>query len=80
MRGQVCNLQLLLGLVSAVPLGSDSCGTLDHSLFSQFLGLPKPGGPSPHIYIPRDRETMAVAMEMSIGWSYPWKYICLSAA
>jgi hypothetical protein len=50
--GQVCNLFLLLGLASAIPLGSESRGTQDHILLFQFLRLPQPGGPGPHIYIP----------------------------
>jgi hypothetical protein len=56
-RGRVCNLLLLLVLASAVPLGPESCGTQDHMLvlLSQFLRLPQPGGPGPHIYIPRNR-------------------------
>jgi hypothetical protein len=48
-RRRVCNLLLLLVLVSAVPLGSESHGTQDHILLSQFLRLPQPGGPGPHI-------------------------------
>jgi hypothetical protein len=55
MRGQVCNLLLLLVLASAVPLWSESHRTQDHILLSQFLRLPQPGGPGPHIYIPRNR-------------------------
>jgi hypothetical protein len=52
-RGRVCNLLLLLVLASAVPLGSESRGTQDHILLSQFLRLPQPGGPGPRIYIPQ---------------------------
>jgi hypothetical protein len=52
MRGRVCNLLLLLVLASAVLLGSDTRGTQDHILLSQFLRLPQPGGPGPRIYIP----------------------------
>jgi hypothetical protein len=54
-RGQVCNLLLLLVLASAVPLGSESRGTQDHILLSQFLRLPQPGGPGPRIYIPQEQ-------------------------
>jgi hypothetical protein len=36
-RGQVCNLLLLPGLASAVPLGSESRGTQDHILLSPDL-------------------------------------------
>jgi hypothetical protein len=51
-RGWVCNLLLLLGLTSAAPLGSESCGTQDHNLLSQFLRLPKHGGPgSPYLIL-----------------------------
>jgi hypothetical protein len=55
MRGLVCNLLLLLGLASSVPLGSHSLGTQDHILLSQFLRLPEPGGPGPRIYIPQEQ-------------------------
>jgi hypothetical protein len=48
-RGWV--VQLLLGLASAVTLGSKSSRIDDHILLSH-LGLPQPGGPGPHIYIP----------------------------
>jgi hypothetical protein len=34
-------------LASAVPLESESRGTQDHILLSQFLRLPQPGGPGP---------------------------------
>jgi hypothetical protein len=39
-RGWVCNLLFLLVLTSAVTLGSESRGTQDHILLSQFLRLP----------------------------------------
>jgi hypothetical protein len=55
MRGWVCNLLLLLVLASAVPLRSESCGIQDHILLSQFLRLPQPEGPGPHIYIPQEQ-------------------------
>jgi hypothetical protein len=54
-RGRVCNLLLVMVLASAVPLGSESHGTQDHILLSQFLRLPQPGGPSPRIYIPQEQ-------------------------
>jgi hypothetical protein len=51
MRGRVCNLLLLLVLASAVLLGSESCGTQDHILLSEFLRLPQPGGSgTPYLY------------------------------
>jgi hypothetical protein len=49
----VCRLQLLLGLASAVILRSESRETHDHILISESR-LPQPGGPGPHIYIPRE--------------------------
>jgi hypothetical protein len=55
MRGQVCNLLLLLGLASAVPLRSESHLTQDHTLLTQFLRLPQPVGPGPRIYIPQEQ-------------------------
>jgi hypothetical protein len=39
-RGWVCHLQWLLGLVSAVILLSESCGTRDHILLSQIRDFP----------------------------------------
>jgi hypothetical protein len=30
--------------------------TQDHILSSQFLRLPQPGGPGPHIYIPQEQD------------------------
>jgi hypothetical protein len=54
-RGRVCNLLLMLGLASAVPLGSESRRTQYHTLFSQFLRLPQPEGPGPRIYIPQEQ-------------------------
>jgi hypothetical protein len=53
-RELVCNLLFLLVLASAVPLGSESRGTEDHT-FPQFLSLPQPGGPGPRIYIPQEQ-------------------------
>jgi hypothetical protein len=50
-RGWVCNLLLLLVLASAVSLGSESRGTQNYILLSQFLRLSQPGGPGPRIYI-----------------------------
>jgi hypothetical protein len=55
-RGRICNLLLLLLLdPRPVPLGSESRGTQDHILLSQFLRLPQPGRPGPHIYIPQEQ-------------------------
>jgi hypothetical protein len=56
-RGRVCNLLLLLVLANTVRLGSESHGTQDHILLSQFLRLCQPGGAGPRIYIPQDRVT-----------------------
>jgi hypothetical protein len=53
-RGRVCNLLLLQGLASAIPLGSESCGTRDHILLSQFMRLLQPGWPGPCVYIPQE--------------------------
>jgi hypothetical protein len=39
-RGQVCLLYMLLALASAVLLGSESLGTRDHILLSQFWDFP----------------------------------------
>jgi hypothetical protein len=49
--GRVCNLLLLLVLSSAVPLGSESRGTQDHTLLSQSLRLPPTWrARSPYLY------------------------------
>jgi hypothetical protein len=56
MRGWVCRLQLLLAVSSAVILGSESRGTRDHILMSPTRDSPKPGGPGPCIYIPRQQD------------------------
>jgi hypothetical protein len=53
-RGQVCRLQLLLGLASAVILESESRGTHDHILFSDSRLL-QSGGRVPLIYIPKEQ-------------------------
>jgi hypothetical protein len=50
-KGLVCNLLLLLGLASAVPLGSESRWTEHHNLLSQFFTLSQPGGLGSCIYI-----------------------------
>jgi hypothetical protein len=52
-RGWVCNLLLLLCLASSVPLGSESRGTRDHILLTQFIRLLQPGGTGSPIYIPQ---------------------------
>jgi hypothetical protein len=55
-RGQICSLQLLLNLASAVFLGSQSLETHDHILLSQFSGpSPQPGGQVPVFISPRNR-------------------------
>jgi hypothetical protein len=54
-RGQVCNLVLLQGLVSAVHLWSESHGTQDHILLSQFSRLLQRGGSGSRIYIPQEQ-------------------------
>jgi hypothetical protein len=52
-RGRVCNLLLLWVLASAVLLGSESRGTQDHILLSQFLRLPNLEGQVPVFISPR---------------------------
>jgi hypothetical protein len=54
-RRQVCNLLLLLGLASAVPLWSESRWTQDHISMSQFLRLTQPGGLGPRTYVPQEQ-------------------------
>jgi hypothetical protein len=48
-RGWVCRLQLLLALVSAVILGSESCGTHDHLLLFQIRDSPSTWSAGPRI-------------------------------
>jgi hypothetical protein len=64
-RGRVCNLQLLL--VSP----AQSCGTQDHILSSQFLRLPKPGGPGSHIYIPQEQS----GPDIPLGTGFPFHHL-----
>jgi hypothetical protein len=52
-RGRVCNLQLLLGLASAVVLGSEFCATHDQIL-SQIWDSPNPEGQVPVFISPRN--------------------------
>jgi hypothetical protein len=54
-RGRVCIFQFLLGIESAVLLRSQSRGTHEHILLSQFLRLPQPGGPGSCIYFPQEQ-------------------------
>jgi hypothetical protein len=54
-RGWVCRLQLLLVLVSAVILRSDSHGTLDHNLLSQTGDSPNLEGQVPEFILARNR-------------------------
>jgi hypothetical protein len=61
------NFLLLLVLASAVPLRSESRGTQDHILFSQFLRHPQPGGPG-HIYIPQEQG----GPDISLGTGFPF--------
>jgi hypothetical protein len=67
-RGRVYNLLLLLVLASAALLGSKFRRTQDHILLSQFLRLLQPGGPGPHIYIPRALGSLYVASYDSQGY------------
>jgi hypothetical protein len=55
LREQVCCLQLLLVLDSAVILGSESRGTCDHILLSQIRGSHNLDGQVPVFIIPRNR-------------------------
>jgi hypothetical protein len=52
-KGRVCSFQLLLAIASAVFV-SESSGTHDHILLSQFLKLSKPGGQGSCVYFPQD--------------------------
>jgi hypothetical protein len=54
-RERVCRLQLLLILASSVIRGSQSRVTRDHILLSQIRDSPKPGGPSPRIYMSQEQ-------------------------
>jgi hypothetical protein len=52
-RGQVCRLQLLLALASAVILGSESYGTHDHILLPLIRDSTKLEEQDPYLYPPR---------------------------
>jgi hypothetical protein len=54
-RGRVSSLQLLLGIASAVTLGSESHGTHDHILLSQISNWPNLEGQVPVFTSPRNR-------------------------
>jgi hypothetical protein len=53
-RGRVYRLLLLLAFVSAVILGSESCGIHCHILLSHIRDS-QSGGPDPHTYIPQEQ-------------------------
>jgi hypothetical protein len=55
MRGQVCSLQLLLVLASAVILGSEFRGIHDHILLYQIRDSPKVEDQVPVFISPRNR-------------------------
>jgi hypothetical protein len=74
MRGRVCNLLLLQGLVSTVALQSESHGTQDHILLSQFLRLLQPGGPGPRIYIPQEQGGPVIPL----GIGFPLGHLLLT--
>jgi hypothetical protein len=59
-RGRVCSLQSLLGLASAVFLGSQSHGTHDHISTVSNLSLPKPGRPGSCIYFPQEEGSQVI--------------------
>jgi hypothetical protein len=54
-RERVCRLQLLLGLATALNLGSESHGALDHILLSQIRDSPNLEGQVPVFIFPRNR-------------------------
>jgi hypothetical protein len=68
-REQVCNLLLLLVLARAVSLRSESHGSQDHILLSQFLGLPQPGRPGPCIYIPQEQGGPVIPLDTRFPFS-----------
>jgi hypothetical protein len=53
-RGEVCRLQVLLALVSAIILGSESCGSHNHILLSQIRDIPNLEGQVPVFISPRN--------------------------
>jgi hypothetical protein len=54
--GRICSLQLLLGLASAVFLGSESSGNRDHILLYQFWYSPSWRAGFLYLFPPRKRE------------------------
>jgi hypothetical protein len=48
--------------LNSVPLESESRGTQDHVLFSQFLRIPQPPEPGPRIYIPQEQRGPVITL------------------
>jgi hypothetical protein len=65
-RGRVCHLILLLALASVILLGSESRGTQDDILLSQFVRLSQPVGSDPRIYIPQKQGSPVISADT--GW------------
>jgi hypothetical protein len=66
---RVCSFQLLLGLASAVLIGSESRRTHDYIPLSRLLRLPQPGGPGPRIYIPQEQGSPVIPPKKLHGLS-----------
>jgi hypothetical protein len=75
-RGRVCRLQLLLLLARAVILGSESCGTHDHTLLSQIRDSPNMEGQVPVFISPMNRVTQLYTS----GIGFPFRRLLRFAA
>jgi hypothetical protein len=78
--GLVCSFQLLLSIAIAVFLGSETLGTHDHILVSQFVSLPRSGGPCSCIYFPQEQGSSVILRGivfnmMCTSSSSSWSYI-----
>jgi hypothetical protein len=77
-RGRVCSFHLLLGIASAVFLGSEFHGTHEHILLSLFLRLSQPGGCRPVRIKVMLRLTVSQCVLMSSPFCFSWPDVCYS--
>jgi hypothetical protein len=74
-RGRVCHLQLLVGLASAVILGSGSRGTRDHILLSQILDFLFVASCDSQGYGGGIRPRLHTGYKASLKLCYDWRLI-----
>jgi hypothetical protein len=73
-RGRVCSFRLLLGLASAVFLGSESRGRHDYIPVVSNLSLPQSGGPSSCIYFLQEQGSPVIltGIGLKLELIYDW--------